>query len=117
MLLEAGLSLSSALSLDEVLHRIVELAVELSGARYGALGIIGEGDRIVEFVTEGVSDDERRAIGHPPTGGGILGVLITDAHPLRLRSIQDDPRSIGFPTNHPAMRSFLGWKRARILRT
>jgi len=108
LLLQAGLSLSSALSLDAVLHRIVELAVELTGARYGALGIVGEGDRIVEFVTEGVSDEERRAIGPPPTGGGILGVLIADAEPLRLRSIQDDPRSVGFPPNHPPMRSFLG---------
>ena len=108
LLLEAGLSLSSALTLDEVLRRIVELAVELTGARYGALGILGEGDRIIEFVTEGVTDEERRAIGHPPTGGGILGVLIHDAHPLRLPSIQDDPRSIGFPPNHPQMRSFLG---------
>ena len=108
LLLEAGLSLSSALSLDEVLRRIVGLAVELTGARYGALGILGDGDRIIEFVTEGVSEEERRAIGHPPTGGGILGVLIHDAHPLRLRSIQEDPRSSGFPPNHPPMRSFLG---------
>ena len=108
LLLEAGLELSSALSLDEVLHRIVELAIRLTGARYGALGILGEGERIVEFVTEGVTDEERRAIGHPPTGGGILGVLIADAEPLRLPSIQEDPRSVGFPPNHPQMRSFLG---------
>jgi len=107
-LLEAGLSLSSALSLDEVLHRIVQLAVELTDARYGALGIVGEGDRIVEFVTEGVTEEERRTIGHPPTGGGILGVLIADAQPLRLASIQDDPRSVGFPPGHPPMKSFLG---------
>jgi len=108
VLLRAALSLGSELSLDEVLHRIVELAAEMTGARYGALGVLGEGDRIIEFVTHGVTPEERAAIGHPPTGRGVLGVLIDEAKPLRLASIQDDPRSVGFPPNHPPMRSFLG---------
>ena len=108
LLLEAGLALSSELSLDAVLCRIVELALELTGARYGALGVVGPAGRIIEFITSGISDEQRRLIGEPPHGGGILGVLIRDARPLRLPSIADDPRSVGFPPNHPSMKSFLG---------
>src|SRR5438132_6401574 len=108
VLLEAGLALSSELSLPAVLHRIVELATELTEARYGALGVLGPGDRIIEFVTVGVTPEERRAIGDPPHGRGVLGALIHDARPLRLQAIADDPRSVGFPPNHPPMRSFLG---------
>jgi signal transduction histidine kinase len=108
VLLEAGLALSSELSLDAVLHRIVTLAIELTGARYGALGVVGPAGRLIEFITSGISDEERLRIGEPPHGGGILGVLIRDARPLRLPSIADDPRSVGFPPNHPPMRSFLG---------
>ncbi len=108
VLLEAGLALSSELSLPLVLQAIVELGVELTGARYGALGVLGPGDRIIEFVTVGVTPEERRAIGHPPTGRGVLGALIKDVRPFRLASIADDPRSVGFPPNHPPMRTFLG---------
>jgi signal transduction histidine kinase len=108
VLLEAGLVLSSELSLPSVLRTIVELAMELTEARYGALGVLGPGDRIIEFVTVGVTPDERRAIGDPPQGRGVLGALIHDAKPLRLQAIADDPRSVGFPPNHPPMKSFLG---------
>src|SRR6266511_1778271 len=108
LLLEAGLALASELSLDAVLQRIVDLAVQITGAKYGALGVLGPNERIVEFVTTGVTPEQRRAIGHPPTGRGILGVLIREARPLRLREISKDPRSVGFPPNHPPMRSFLG---------
>jgi signal transduction histidine kinase len=108
VLLEAGLALSSELSLPAVLQVIVDRATELTGARYGALGVLGPGDKIIEFVTVGVTPEERRAIGHTPTGRGVLGALITDAKPLRLPSISDDPRSVGFPANHPPMRTFLG---------
>jgi GAF domain-containing protein len=108
VLLEAGLALSSELSLPSVLRTIVELAVELTEARYGALGVLGPGDRIIEFVTVGVTPEERHAIGDPPHGRGVLGALIHDARPLRLHAIADDPRSIGFPPNHPPMRTFLG---------
>jgi signal transduction histidine kinase len=107
-LLEAGLALSSELSLPVILQRIVDLAVDLTRARYGALGVLGSDGTITEFITTGVTEAERAAIGHIPVGRGILGVLIDDATPLRLREIAEDPRSVGFPPNHPPMRSFLG---------
>ncbi|HEV8652866.1 MAG TPA: GAF domain-containing protein [Actinomycetes bacterium] len=107
-LLEAGLALSSELSLPAILQRIVDLAAELTSARYGALGVLGADGTITEFVTTGVTAEERAAIGPLPVGHGILGVLIHDARTLRLRRIADDPRSVGFPPNHPPMGSFLG---------
>ena len=107
-LLQVGLALSSELSLEAVLQRIVDLAAEVTGARYGALGVLGPHGDITEFVTTGVTEEERRAIGHHPVGRGILGVLIRDAVLLRLPDIAADPRSVGFPPNHPPMRSFLG---------
>ena len=107
-LLEAGLALAAELSLPAALQRIVELAAELTGARYGALGVLGRDGTINEFVTTGVSAAERAAIGHIPVGRGILGVLIHDARPLRLHELAADPRSVGFPPHHPPMRSFLG---------
>jgi signal transduction histidine kinase len=107
-LVEAGLALSSQIELPAVLQRIVELAVEITGARYGALGVLGPDGRIREFVTVGVTPEQRAAIGNLPVGRGILGVLIAHATPLRLADIHDDPRSVGFPPNHPLMKSFLG---------
>ncbi|HEV3125068.1 MAG TPA: GAF domain-containing sensor histidine kinase [Candidatus Dormibacteraeota bacterium] len=107
-LIEAGVALSSELSLSALLQRIVELAVEVTGARYGALGVVGPDGALVDFITTGLTDDERLAIGPLPRGRGILGALIDDAQPLRLRHITDDPRSVGFPPNHPPMVSFLG---------
>jgi signal transduction histidine kinase len=108
MLIESGLALSAELSLEKVLQRIVELSVELTGATYGALGVIDEGETITEFITHGVTAEQRHAIGHPPVGRGLLGVLIRDARPLRISDISADPRSVGFPPNHPPMRSFIG---------
>jgi signal transduction histidine kinase len=108
LLIEAGLALASELSLPTVLQRIVELAVRITGARYGALGVLGPGGQFSEFHTEGVTQEQRRAIGHIPVGRGILGVLIREAKPLRLHDIKDDPRSVGFPPNHPPMQPFLG---------
>jgi len=107
-LLEAGLALAGDLALPATLQRIVELAAGLAGARYGALGVLGRDGVITEFITTGVSVEERAAIGHIPHGRGILGVLIDDARPLRLHDIAEDPRSVGLPPNHPPMRSFLG---------
>ena len=107
-LIEAGLALSSQLSLEAVLQRIVELAAELTGARYGALGVLGDNGRIREFVTEGVTPEERSAIGDPPSGHGILGILIEEGRPIRIDDVGEDPRSWGFPPNHPEMHSFLG---------
>ena len=107
-LVEAGLVLASELSLPAVLQKIADLACDIADARYGALGVLGPDGLIEQFVTHGVTEEERRAIGHIPVGKGILGALIHDATPLRLRHIQRDPRSVGFPANHPPMTSFLG---------
>jgi len=101
--------LASELSLDAVLQRLVELAVELTDARYGALGVLSpDGGSIEEFITVGITPEERAALGDPPTGHGLLGVLIRDATPLRIPDIGADPRSVGFPPNHPTMTSLLG---------
>ena len=108
-LVEAGIALTSELSLDALLQRLAAAAAELTGARYAALGVIDrDGERLERFVAHGISDEERAAIGDPPRGRGILGVLIREATPLRLHDIADDPRSVGFPPSHPPMRSFLG---------
>ncbi len=107
-LLDAIISVGSDLSLPIVLRRIVESACELVGARYGALGVIGDDRRLSEFITVGVDPETHAAIGHLPEGHGILGLLIVDPKPLRLRDLTIHPQSFGFPANHPAMRSFLG---------
>ena len=108
-LIQAGLILASELSLPAVLQKIVALAAQVADARYGALGVLAStGEEIHDFITVGVTEEERRAIGDLPTGGGILGALIKDPKPLRLRRIADDPRSVGFPPSHPPMTSFLG---------
>lgn len=107
-LVQAGLALGSELALPAVLKKIVELACEATGARYGAVGVLGATGQIDHSITFGVTEEQRSAIGNPPVGKGILGALITDASALRLRRIQDDPRSVGFPPNHPPMTSFLG---------
>jgi signal transduction histidine kinase len=107
-LLETGLVLAGELSLPVALQRIVELAAEVTGARYGALGVLGRDGTITEFLTTGISDAERAAMDHIPHGRGILGVLITDPRPLRLHDIAEYPRSVGLPPGHPPMRTFLG---------
>jgi len=108
-LVEAGIAIASELSLDAVLARLVETAAELTGARYAALGVIGrDGKRLERFLTHGLDEDAQSAIGEPPAGRGLLGVLIHDARLLRLHDLTDDPRSVGFPPNHPPMRTFLG---------
>ena len=108
-LVEAGIALSSELSLDAVLQRIVETAADLTGARYAALGVIDQtGNALERFLTTGVDPETHAAIGDLPRGRGILGVLISEATPLRLHDLEEDPRSVGFPPNHPPMRTFLG---------
>jgi signal transduction histidine kinase len=108
-LVEAGIALSSELTLDALLQRLVETAAELTGARYAALGVIDVTGRELErFVTHGIDPETHAAIGDLPRGRGILGVLIRDARPLRLHDIADDDRSVGFPPNHPPMKTFLG---------
>ena len=108
-LVEAGIALSSELTLDALLQRLVETAAELTGARYAALGVIdATGKELERFVTHGIDPETHAAIGDLPRGRGILGVLIRDARPLRLHDIAEDDRSVGFPANHPPMRTFLG---------
>ncbi len=107
-LVEAGVLLAAELALPALLQRVVELAVRMTGARYGALGVTGPGGRIVDFITVGIDAKRRTAIGSLPSGRGILGALIRDPKPLRLARLQDDPRSAGFPPEHPPMTTFLG---------
>jgi signal transduction histidine kinase len=108
LLIEAGLALASERSLESVLQRIVELAVDITVARYGAISVLAPDGRIDEFITEGITEEERAEIGDPPTGHGILGLLISEARPLRLGDIAAHPLSVGFPPHHPPMRSLLG---------
>jgi len=107
-LLDAVMAISSDLDLHNVLSRIVEAATTLTDARYGALGVVGPERYLVEFVTTGLSNEQRERIGDLPHGRGILGLLITDPHPIRLKDLAEHPSSFGFPPNHPPMGSFLG---------
>lgn len=107
-LLEAVLSVGRELDLAQVLRGIVEAAVELVDARYGALGVISNEDRLSEFLTVGVDAEQRERIGSLPSGHGILGELIRHPAPLRLAELSDHPSSYGFPAHHPPMHSFLG---------
>ncbi len=111
-LLEPVRAMSSD-SLPVVLERIVSSACELVDAQYAALGVLGPGTnveqiRLIEFITKGADQETIRRIGHFPVGRGILGVLIREPHPLRLRDLGSHPQSFGFPPGHPPMRSFLG---------
>jgi signal transduction histidine kinase len=108
ILIQAGLTLAAELDLETILRRIVELAVEITGATYGALGVLGRDQRIGRFITTGMSEEQQALIGDPPTGHGILGMLIERPEPIRLPDLTKDPLSYGFPPNHPPMRSFLG---------
>jgi len=99
----AGLDVSSELALDLVLKKVVEQARALVGTKYGALSVVGEDGRIKSFITSGISDAQREAIGPPPVGHGVLGVVLREGQRLRLDSIQGHPRSAGFPANHPVM--------------
>lgn len=108
-LVEAGIAVSSELSLDAVLRKLTETAAALTGARYAALGVVdASGQRLERFITVGVDEETRRRIGRLPEGRGVLGVLIKEARPLRLRDVSSHPRAAGFPPHHPPMRSFLG---------
>jgi signal transduction histidine kinase len=107
-LLDAVVSVASDLSLPDTLRRIVELAVDLADAEYGALGVIGPHGTLTQFVTAGIDDELRRRIGDLPTGHGILGVLIRDPRPLRITDLSRHGASVGFPPHHPPMTTFLG---------
>lgn len=107
-LLEAVLVVGAGLDLDTTLQRIVRAATELLGARYGALGVRAPGGGLSEFVYEGIDAETRATMGHLPEGRGLLGLLINDPRPVRIRELATHAASVGFPPNHPPMRSFLG---------
>jgi signal transduction histidine kinase len=107
-LLEAVLAVGSNLELEAVLRRIVEAAVTLVDARYGALGVVGDHGQLAEFIPVGLDESEIDAIDHWPEGRGLLGQLISDPSALRLANIADHSESSGFPDGHPPMRAFLG---------
>jgi signal transduction histidine kinase len=108
-LLEAVLVIERDLDLDVALRHIVEQACWVVRARYGALGVIEPGSkRLAQFIAVGIDAEQRAKIGHLPTGEGVLGALIDDPEPIRLRDISEHPKSVGFPANHPPMQSFVG---------
>jgi signal transduction histidine kinase len=103
----AGLDVSGELSLEVVLKKVVEQARNLVGAHYGALSVIDRENRILSFITAGITPEERAAIGPPPVGHGLLGVVLRHGQHLRLTDITDHPQSHGFPPHHPPMKSLL----------
>ncbi len=105
---QASLTLVDDISLESLLERIATVACEQVDARYAALGVLDDDGRLKKFISVGMSDDEIRRIPHPPMGRGLLGALMNTDETLRIPEIQQDYRSIGFPQNHPHMRSFLG---------
>jgi two-component system, NarL family, sensor histidine kinase DevS len=107
-LLEAVVAIGSGLDLESTLKRIVETAVGLVDASYGALGVIGDDKGLAEFIPVGLSQEEIGRVHHWPEGRGLLGLLIEDPRPLRLADIAAHPASSGFPDGHPPMQSFLG---------
>jgi signal transduction histidine kinase len=109
LLVETGIALSSELSIESLLRKLIETAVELTDAAYGALGVVDRlGTGLEQFITVGLDDATKAAIGDPPRGRGILGVLIHEQRTLRLSDLGEDPRSAGLPPGHPRMRTFLG---------
>ena len=104
----AGMSLSSELDSATVLQRVVEQARAVARAKYAALAVFDGDGRVEQFITSGITDEERARIGPPPRGLGLLGLLQRDQVTLRLRDLHEHPSSVGFPKHHPSMRSFLG---------
>ena len=107
-LVEAGLALASELDLDALLQRLADLAREVVGARYGAVGVVGEDGLLLRFVYSGIDQETADRIGDLPHGRGLLGVLLEGGRPMRMQEISEHPDSYGFPPNHPPMHSFLG---------
>jgi signal transduction histidine kinase len=107
-LLEAVVAVGSSLELEVLLRSIVQTAVSLVDAKYGAMGVLGESGKLADFIPVGLTREQIGAIHHWPEGKGLLGLLITDPSPLRIDNIAEHPASFGFPDGHPAMRSFLG---------
>ena len=102
------IAIASELELENVLRRIVDLARDLAGAQYGALGVPDASGDMSAFITAGMTAEQEAGLDHPPRGFGILGLLISEPRTLRLQDLAGHPASIGFPANHPPMKSFLG---------
>ncbi len=108
-LCNATIRITAENELAKVLQEIADSARDVMGARYAALGVLNaDGNALSQFIVSGLSDEQYARIGDPPTGKGVLGVLIRNQRPLRLHRIGDHPESSGFPANHPRMESFLG---------
>src|SRR5690606_27604964 len=107
-LTEAAATVVGTAQLEALLGRLVETAKETTGAKYAALGVIGDHKQLIEFVYRGVDAETARKIGHPPEGRGVLGTLIRESVTIRLDRISDHPDSVGFPPHHPPMETFLG---------
>jgi len=105
---EASLSLTAELSREAVLQKVVDLSRRLADARYGALGVLDEAGHIHALITSGLSERERALLGPLPRGRGLLDAVLREGRPIRVADIRQDPRSVGFPPNHPPMKSFLG---------
>lgn len=106
---DAAVTLTTELDLPAVLQKVVQLARELVHAQYGALGVLADDGRYIEqFITSGITPEQRKKLGALPRGHGLLGVLIHEGKPIRIPNIAEDPRSVGFPPNHPPMRTLLG---------
>jgi signal transduction histidine kinase len=104
----ASLELIQDISLESLLERIAILACEQSGAQYAALGVNNEQGRVEQFIPIGMNEAEIEAMPHPPVGLGLIGALMNNKESIRLTDLTQDPRSSGFPTEHPPMKSFLG---------
>ena len=107
-LLDAVMAVGAGLELDSTLQRIVQAAVDLVDASYGALGVLGSHEGLQEFVYVGITPEERALMGHLPEGRGLLGLLIKHPTLIRVADLGSHPASVGFPANHPPMSSFLG---------
>ncbi|HUP45829.1 MAG TPA: GAF domain-containing sensor histidine kinase [Thermoanaerobaculia bacterium] len=104
---DAGLAISAELSLGSVLKTVVDEARRLAGARFGAVSVVDQDGRIQQFITSGISPEASAAIGPPPVGLGVLGVVLREGKHLQLEDVREHPQSAGFPPNHPVMRSLL----------
>ncbi len=107
-LMTAIVSMAEDLSLQSVLEQLAQSAAELLDSRYAAIGVVGPDDTLTHFITVGIDEDQKRLMGDVPTGHGVLGQLIREPKPLRLHDLHEHPLSVGFPENHPPMKTFLG---------
>jgi len=106
---DAGLALTTELDLSKVLQRVVDLSRTLVNARFGALAVLGaDGKSIAQFYTSGMTPEQRAAMGRPPAGAGLLGIMTREGAALRVDSVADDERAAGFPEGHPPMRTLVG---------